>query len=80
MFIIHRAKLYLLQVATVGTFSAASLEGLRMLLSGLEGGGGKIALPVALNASNLASEALLLLPAIVSGVVIGKTSLTHEFR
>ena len=43
-----------------------------MLLSGLERGGGKIALPVALNASNLAAEALLLLPAVMSGAVIGK--------
>ena len=51
-----------------------------MLLSGLEGGGGKIALPVALNASNLASEALLLLPAVVSGAVIGKAESTSEFR
>lgn len=58
----------------MGTFSAASLEGLRMLLSGLEGGGGKIALPVAFNASNLAAEALLLLPAAVCGIAMGKAA------
>ena len=42
-----------------------------MLLSGLEGGGGKIAMPVALNANNLAAAGLFLLPAAVSGAVVG---------
>jgi len=59
------------QVATVGTFSAAGLEGLRILLAGLEGGNGTIALPAVLTPHNIAAGLLLLLPAALSGLATG---------
>ena len=61
-----------MQVATVGTFSAASLEGLRMLLSGLERGGGQIAVPAAFDLDNLAAAGIRLIPAALTGLLIGE--------
>lgn len=46
-----------------------------MLLSGLERGGGKIAIPVSLKADNLAAAMIPLLPAALTGFIFGKENI-----
>ena len=61
-----------LQVATVGTFSAAWLEGLRMMLATLEGGNGHLSMPGIVNRSTLNSALCLVAPAVLFGGLAGE--------
>ena len=59
------------QVATAATFSAAWLEGLRMVLAGLERADGSLASPVRGDLATALQTVALLLPAILPGAAAG---------
>ena len=60
-----------MQVATVGTFSAAWLEGLRMMLATLEGGDGEISMPTSFDRGALLAGLGLMLPAVLAATAAG---------